>query len=150
AAAVPQLVARVRGTVDVEVVQRLDALVLHIDVDRERAAAMDLSAEEVIAQALSALGPGVRGGPQEVDLQTGETHPVIVTYAQGRAVTLDDVLHTTVSGPKQERRIPLGTLINIRQQVGPVAIDHIGLRRVVNVRAGIADRDPGEVVAEVK
>jgi multidrug efflux pump subunit AcrB len=149
AAAVRQLVARVRGTVDVEVVQRLDALVLHIDVDRERAAAMDLSAQEVIEQALSALGPGVRGGLQKVDLQTGETYPVIVKYAQGQAVTLDDVLHTTVSGPKQER-IPLGTLINIRQQVGPVAIDHIGLRRVVNVRAGIADRDPGEVVAEVK
>lgn len=150
AAKVRDRVAHVRGTADVDVVQRLDARVLSLDIDRAKAAALGLSTQDVVGQTRAAWGADLAEGTLRFDLPSGAAYPLIVKYHQEPAGALDALLRMPVAVPNQHVRVPLATVVAVRQQTGPVEVDHIALQRVMSVRAAISGRAPDEVAAEIR
>jgi multidrug efflux pump subunit AcrB len=143
-------VAAMRGAVDVQVVQRLDAPALLLDVDRRKAADIGLTAPDVLAQAMAALNPG---SPALRNLWTDSPsgpYRVVVRYPETGEFKLEDVLNLPITGAGQLRGIKLATLVAVRQTREAVEVDHLDLRRVFRVRANVEDRELRDVAADIR
>jgi Cu/Ag efflux pump CusA len=143
--------AGVRGAVDVQVVERLDAPYWAVEVDREKAAAVGLSAADVLAQAAAALG-GTGGLSRNfwIDAPAGRTHSLAVPLAARRGAGLEDALDVPAAGTPGTRPVQLGSLVRVRRTTAAVEIHHADGGRVFNVRVNAEGRDRAGLLADVK
>ena len=126
-------VATVKDAADVQVVQRLDAPELRIELDRQKAAQIGLSAKEVFVQAAAALGVTVPPGRELWIDKAENSHVLRVPYPQPPEKTLEDALNTVVRGNGVRGPIKLGSLVRIQRTTTAVEINHVDLRRTVNI-----------------
>lgn len=141
-------VAAVAGAADVRVEQRDDAPYLTLVVDRQKAAAQGLSAEDVVQQVVVAMNSSVSVSRNFwVDSQSGNQYFVGVQLPEDPTRTLDDVLGLSVKSAVPGPSINLGSLVQPRRKSGAVELNHADLKRVVNVRVN-TDGAPISSVAE--
>jgi len=151
ARAIRDLVSPLPGTADVRVQQRDDAPYLVLDVDRQKAAELGLSTEDVILQVVVALNSSVSVQRNFwVDSQTGNQYFVGVQYPEDVDRRLEDVLGLPVKGASQPTAVNLGTVVTPRRKSGAVEVNHAGLRRVSNVLVNTDGVDIGTLATEVK
>ena len=151
ARAIRDLVSPLPGTADVRVQQRDDAPYLVLDVDRQKAAELGLSTEDVILQVVVALNSSVSVQRNFwVDSQTGNQYFVGVQYPEDVDRRLEDVLGLPVKGASQPTAVNLGTVVTPRRKSGAVEVNHAGLRRVSNVLVNTDGVDIGTLAAGVK
>jgi multidrug efflux pump subunit AcrB len=144
-------VAGIQGTADVHIVQRLDAPVLTVQVDREKSAAIGLSARDVFLQALLAMNsPPVLHRHPWIDFRTGNQYTLEVQYPESPDRTLEDVINIPVTGTGQAGPVKLSSLVTFRRATEPVEIDHVNLSRVFDVCANVEGRDVQAVLDDVK
>lgn len=135
-------VAEIPGTVDVRVAQREDAPYLVLQVDREKAAQLGISTEDVMQQVVVALNSSVSVHRNFwIDSQTGNQYFVGVQYPEVADRRLEDILSIPVSGSGQPQPVNLGSLVRIERKNGAVEINHSGLKRVANILVNIQGRD---------
>ncbi len=63
---------------------------------------------------------------------------------------LEDVLNSAVAGGNAEQPVKLGSLVSLQRTTTAVEIDHVSLRRVFDVRAGIEDRSRRDAIADIR
>lgn len=144
------LIAVTPGTADVRVHQRDDAPYLVLDVDRQKAARLGLSAEDVVLQVVVALNSSVSVHRNFwIDSQSGNQYFVGVQYPEDLDRKLDDVLGLPVKGAAQPTPVNLGTIVTPRRKSGAVEIHHSSLRRVANVLVNTEGRDIASVAGEI-
>ncbi|MFM7538763.1 MAG: efflux RND transporter permease subunit [Planctomycetota bacterium] len=142
--------ATVAGAADVRVQQRADARYLVIDIDRQKAALLGLTAEDVIRQVVVAMNSSVSVHRNFwIDSASGNQYFVGVQYPESPDRTIDDILGLPVKAPGQAGAVNLGTVATIRQREDAVEIHHSGLRRVANVLLNTEGRDIGAVAGEL-
>lgn len=147
---IQSLILSVPGTADVRVNQRDDAPYLILDVDRQKAAELGLSAEDVVQQVVVALNSSVSVNRNFwVDSQSGNQYFVGVQYPEDADRTLEDVLTLPVKG-LGSASINLGTVVSPRRTEGAVEINHSGLQRVANVLVNLDGRDLAAVVRDIR
>jgi multidrug efflux pump subunit AcrB len=149
AAEVLRRVAEVPGTADVHVVERLDAPYLVVEVNRDKAAALGLSAEEVLGQAVAALDE--RAGKDHtywIDNPAGRAHTLTLPAPPGAAERLEKVLDTLARGGPQP--VKLRSVVTVRPSTAAVEIHHAGGARVFHVWVNTEGRARAAVVADVK
>jgi multidrug efflux pump subunit AcrB len=146
------LVADIPGTADVHIGQRNDAPQRIIVVDRKKAADVGLSDYDVMSQVVTAMNSSVALNRNFwIDVKTGNQYFVAVQYQEDPNRKLQDVLDIFATGGSQPTPYPvkLSSLVQIRQGMAPVEVNHVGLARVLNVLVNTRRRDVGSVARDI-
>jgi len=145
-----QRVAGVPGAADVRVAQRLDAPYLIFEVDRQKAADVGLTAQEVVLQLVAAMNSSVSINRNFwIDNKTGNQYFVAIQYPENPNLNLHDVLNVVATGGKQQHPVHLYTLVKAHSHPAAVEINHVSLYRTIDVLINTERRDIGSVAKEV-
>jgi multidrug efflux pump subunit AcrB len=151
AQAVRQRLAAIPGTADVRVLQRNDAPYMLVNVNRQKAAAVGLTAREVVMQVVTAMNSSIAMTRNFwIDPRSGNQYFVAVQYPEDPDFRLEDLENVFATGTKQGTPVRLSSLVEITQTTGAVELNHVGLRRVVNVLVNTENRDVGSVAGDVQ
>ncbi len=143
-------VATIPGTADVRVLQRRDAPYLIIDVDRQKAASVGLSAQDVILQVVAAMNSSVSINRNFwIDAKSGNQYFVGVQYPEDPNRKVEDVLNVFATGTNQPNPVKLDTLVTLRRREDAVEINHASLYRVSNVLVNIENKDIASVAGVI-
>ena len=139
-------IAKNPGIVSVDTDLRLNKPEISMEVDRERAADMGVSVEQ-IARAVETM----MGGRQVTRYKReGDQYDVIVQTAATERDTPDDIERVFVRG-KGDAMIPLSALITTKEVVVPRELNHFSQRRSASITANIApEYSLGEALAFMK
>lgn len=142
--------ASVRGAADVRVAQRMDAPYLILDVDRQKAASVGLSARDAMLQIVAAMNSSTSINRNFwIDARSGNQYFVAVQYPEDPDRKIEDLQNIMATGTNQASGVALGSLVNIRSSTAAVEVNHSDLQRVVNVLINTEGRDTGGVAADV-
>jgi multidrug efflux pump subunit AcrB len=145
-----QRVAKVRGTADVRVAQRLDAPYLIFEVDRQKAASVGLSAQDVVLQVVAAMNSSVSINRNFwIDNKTGNQYFVAIQYPQNPNASLEDVLNIVATGTNQQHPVHLYGLVKPVPRSDAVEINHVSLARTFDVLINTENRDIGGVARDI-
>jgi multidrug efflux pump subunit AcrB len=144
-------VKEVRGAADVRIVQRLDAPYLIIDVDRQQAANVGLSAKDVILQVVAAMNSSVSINRNFwIDNKTGNQYFVAVQYPEDPHAKVETLESVVATGTNQTTPVYLSSLVHLHSGTGPVEVNHVSLYPVVNVLVNTENRDIGSVAGDIQ
>jgi len=136
----------VRGAADIHVAQRMDAPYLILDVDRQKAASVGLSARDVMLQVVAAINSSTSINRNFwIDARSGNQYYVAVQYPEDPDRKIEDLQNVMATGTNQLSTVPLGSLVNIRSSTAAVEVNHSDLQPVVNVLVNTEDRDTAGV-----
>jgi multidrug efflux pump subunit AcrB len=148
---VQRIVRNVKGAVDVRVLQRNDAPYLVIEVDRDKAATVGLSARDVVMQVVTAMNSSIALTRNFwIDPKSGNQYFIAVQYPDDPSFRIDDLKNVFATGTNQRIPVRLKSLINIRESTQAVEFNHVGLKRVVDVLVNTEHRDIGSVAADIE
>jgi multidrug efflux pump subunit AcrB len=140
----------IQGAADVRVVQRLDAPYLVLEVKREEAAAVGLSARDVILQVVAAMNSSTSINRNFwIDTKTGNQYFVAVQYPEDPDRTLEALQNVFAVTGGEKQSVKLSSLVNIKTASGAVGVSHASLRRVTNILVNTEGRDIGSLANEV-
>ncbi len=144
-------VAGVPGATDVRVLQRADAPYLIIDVDRQKAAAVGLSARDVVMQVVTAMNSSIAMTRNFwIDTKSGNQYFVAVQYPEDPSFSIPDLQNVVATGTRQSLPVQLASLVTLRRSTADVEINHSGLRRTLDVLVNTEHRDTGSVAADIR
>lgn len=148
---VRQIVRGIPGAVDVRVLQRNDAPYLVIEVDRDKAATIGLSARDVVMQVVTAMNSSIALTRNFwIDPKSGNQYFIAVQYPDDPSFRIDDLRNVFATGTNQKSPIRLGSLVHIRESTQAVEFNHVGLKRVIDVLVNTENRDIGSVAGDIK
>jgi multidrug efflux pump subunit AcrB len=145
---VQRRLAAIKGTVDVDIAQRMDAPYLGIKVHRDKAAEVGLSSREVLTRVLAALQPGAVPDRNFWFDVKQDTEPFIAIPLPNKK--LDDLLNLEMRGPNLKAPIKLSSLATLQRINSAVEIHHVNLSRVLDARANIENRERRDVIADIR
>lgn len=141
----------VAGAADVRVLQRNDAPYAIIEIDHEKAAAVGLTARDVVTQVVTAMNSSIALSRNFwIDPKSGNQYFVAVQYPDDSKFTLDSLKYIFATGTNQKQTVRLGSLVHIRESTQAVEFNHVGLKRVVNVLVNTENRDIGSLAADIE
>ncbi|VTT98884.1 acriflavin resistance protein : Cation/multidrug efflux pump OS=Singulisphaera acidiphila (strain ATCC BAA-1392 / DSM 18658 / VKM B-2454 / MOB10) GN=Sinac_0101 PE=4 SV=1: ACR_tran [Gemmataceae bacterium] len=150
AAKIKGLVADVPGAADVRVLQRNDSPYLVLEVNREKAQAVGLSAKDVVLQVVTAMNSSIALTRNFwIDPKSGNQYFIAVQYPDNPYFKIEDLQNVTATGTNQRHPVQLATLVSVRTTAQPVEFNHDGLKRVVDVQVNTENRDIGSVAADI-
>ncbi len=148
---VKALVSGVRGAADVRVLQRNDAPYVVVEVNRDVAASVGLSARDVVMQVVTAMNSSLALTRNFwIDPKSGNQYFVTVQYPDDTKFRLDDLKSMFATGTNQKTPVRLGSLVHIEETTQAVEFNHVGLKRVVDVLVNTENRDIGGVAADIE
>jgi multidrug efflux pump subunit AcrB len=149
-----QLLPKIRalkGAADVRIQQRVDNPELYLDVNREKAGQLGLTVDEVMKNVVSSVSGSSSFKPAIwVDPKSGIDYVFGVQTPENLVSSLDDLKNIPLTGPKQDRSIPLSRVAEIHQTVGSSEINHVNLVPVVDIYLDGQDRDVGGLSGDVQ
>jgi multidrug efflux pump subunit AcrB len=143
--------AQVNGAVDVRIEQMLDAPTLNLEVDRLRAASVGLTQEAVVQNVVSALNSSVTFLPSFwLDEKSGNHYFVGVTYWEDNINSHETIQDIPITGPGQPQPVALRNIMAMSTAKGPVDVNHVNIRPVIDVYANVQGRDIGSVAVDIQ
>ncbi|MEZ5278043.1 MAG: efflux RND transporter permease subunit [Opitutaceae bacterium] len=139
-----QAVADVPGVSDADSSYEEGVPQQEIRVDRDKAAALGLTARDVT----SILRTAVAGSDAGNFRTEGNAYRILVQLANARKLTLDEVLDLTLTTPTGDL-VALRNVVTTGVSRAPTEIDRKDQQRLVRVRVNVADRDLGSVADDV-
>ncbi|WP_439518830.1 efflux RND transporter permease subunit [Hydrogenophaga sp.] len=121
------------GLVQVDTDLRLNKPEIRMDVDRERAADMGVSVDNIARTVETMLGGRIVTRYK----RDGEQYDVVVQTVSANRTTPEDIDRLFVRG-RGDAMIPLGSLVTTREVVVPRELNHFGQRRSASITANIA------------
>jgi multidrug efflux pump subunit AcrB len=147
---VRQKLAGLPGLRDVQFGQPLDYPEIRVNVDRERAGVLGVTANDIV-RALTPVTSSSRftqpiywAAPN-----TGVAYQVQVEVPQPQVNSIEDVKNTTVSGDRNYSAL-LRNVAQVKQDTAPGEYDRYNMARTVTVTANIQDTDLGSATASVQ
>jgi multidrug efflux pump subunit AcrB len=142
--------ARVPGAVDVRLHQVLDAPELRINVDRTRAGQMGLTQRDAANSLLVSLSSSGQVSPNYwLHPETGVSYLIAVQTPEHRITSMDEIRNTPLAASRPGAPQLLSNLAITERITTPMAISHYNIQPVLDVYAGVQDRDLGAVAGEV-
>jgi multidrug efflux pump subunit AcrB len=148
---VKEAVRQVEGIVDARVLQRPDAPELNIEVDRAKAARLQLNQEEVMKSIIAATNSSITYNKRNfwIDPITSNQYYVGVQYGEKDIKTIDDLLNIPITSPAQTTPIPLKNLASISYGKIPTEVHHVNLQPAIDLTMNVEGRDLGHVSDDV-
>jgi multidrug efflux pump subunit AcrB len=148
---ITERISGVRGAVDIRQLQRLDAPYRIIEIDRQKANEVGLTARNVILQVAAALNSSVTIDRNFwIDTQTGNQYFVAVQYPEDTEKDLNEILDTWATGTRTDRTVKLSSLVSIHPSTAPVEVNHVDLTRTLNLLVNTEGRDLGSVAKDIQ
>jgi len=148
--AVTAVARTVPGIRDIWPTMKLDYPEVRVDIDRQEAGYVGVSARGAAQTTLEATLGNINTPSVWVDSANGQSY-YVVTYVDGAAVTDPDALaRVPVNISKNGNAIPLGAYAHISRSVGPVAIERNQLERAGHVFMQTEGRDIGSTAAALE
>jgi hydrophobe/amphiphile efflux-1 (HAE1) family protein len=147
---VARLMREVPNVADVNVSREGDYPQFSVAVDREKAAAANLTQRDVAQAALFSLNSNVSVNPSIfTDPGTGNQYNIVVQLDEPFRVRPEDLGKIFVTSPGG-RPVTLSTIAEIRRSVGPVEIERKYQQRLIRVSANPAGRDLGAISRDIE
>jgi hydrophobic/amphiphilic exporter-1 (mainly G- bacteria), HAE1 family len=139
------------GVSDVLVPQDVDYPALKIDIDRERASELGLSAREVVDSLITALtSDGMIAPSYWIDPRNGNNYLLTVQYPENVIKNLPDLGTLPLRAPNLKQPTQLGSVVRISHTEAPTEVDHYQIRRTVDVYISPKGEDVSRVYAGVQ
>jgi HAE1 family hydrophobic/amphiphilic exporter-1 len=134
----------VPGVTDIELSRETGTPRREIHVDRDKAADLGLSVQD-ITDVLSTAVAGSKAGEYQAE---EESYRIFVQLKDVENQSLDQILDltlTTASG----QQVALKNMVSVSSGWGPLLIDRKDQQRIITVSANVSGRDTGSVAAEI-
>jgi HAE1 family hydrophobic/amphiphilic exporter-1 len=136
-----EVAARIAGQVQglpevsqVLVPQDVDYPSLQVDIDRERASELGLSARELVDSLITALTcNGMIAPSYWIDPKTGNNYLLTVQYPENLVKNLADLGSMPLRSPHLQQPTRLDSVVHISHILAPTEVDHYQIRRTVDV-----------------
>ncbi len=134
AARIAQQAKALPGVSDVLVPQDVDYPALHVDIDRERASELGLSAKEVLDSLITALtSDGMIAPSYWIDPKTGNNYLFTVQYAEDKVKSLADLGSMPLRAVHLKEPTRLDSVVHFSRAPAPTEVDHYQIQRVIDV-----------------
>jgi multidrug efflux pump subunit AcrB len=141
----------VPGAADVRVLQRNDAPYLVVEIQRDAAAAVGLTARDVVMQVVTAMNSSIALTRNFwIDPKSGNQYFIAVQYPDDPAFRINDLRNMFATGTNQKNPVRLSSLVTLRESTQAVEFNHVGLKRIVDVLVNTENRDIGGVAADIE
>ncbi len=139
------------GVVDCRIMQRLDYPKYIIDVDRTKSADLGLDQADVMKNVVAALNSSIQFNKHNfwIDPISHNQYFVGVQYPEQDIKTVDTLLDVPITGPLQNRPIPLRNIASLRRSKDPAELTHTNLQPTIDLTMGVSRRDLGHVAIDV-
>jgi multidrug efflux pump subunit AcrB len=142
--------AAVPGAVDVRLHQVLNAPELRVNIDRVRANQMGLTQREVASNVLVSLSSSGQVSPNYwLDPVTGVSYLIAVQTPEHNIASLADVRNTPLASSRGNAPQLLSNLAEVERATTQMTSSHYNVQPVMDVYAGVQDRDLNSVASEV-
>jgi multidrug efflux pump subunit AcrB len=139
------------GVSDVLVPQDVDYPALKIDIDRERASELGLTAKELVDSLITALtSDGMIAPSYWIDPQTGNNYLLTVQYPENLVKNLADLGSMPLRAPHLRQATRLDSVVHISHILSPTEVDHYQIRRTVDVYVAPQGEDLSRIYASVQ
>ncbi len=139
------------GVSDVLVPQDVDYPALKIDIDRERASELGLTAKELVNSLITALtSDGMIAPSYWIDPKTGNNYLLTVQYPENLVRNLADLGSMPLRATHLKQPTRLDSIIHLSHILAPTEVDHYQIRRTVDVYVAPKGEDLSGVYAGVK
>lgn len=145
AAAIEGVVAGVEGTVDVAAEQQADVPQARVAMNRAAMARHGVTP----AHLAEAIDVAFAGETVSQVLEEQRSFDLVVRFGAAHRGSLDAISSARISTPAGTQ-VPLGSLADVRFDMGPNAISRENVQRKIVVQANVAGRDVGSVVNELR
>ena len=147
---IAQQVRSLPGVSDVLVPQDVDYPALKIDIDRERASELGLSAKEVIDSLITALtSNGMIAPSYWIDPKSGNNYLLTVQYPEKYVKNLADLGSMPLRAIHLKYPTRLDSVVRISRVPAPTEVDHYQIQRSVDVYVAPSGEDLSHVYAAV-
>ncbi len=145
-------IAKVDGTNDVVIKQRIDYPTLQVEIDRVKAAQLGLTADGIVKALVTATNSSINFKPAFwLSPKNGNHYFIGAQYAEKNMVNIDTLLDVGVVSPRTKKPVRVRNIATIKRGVGPAVINHHNITRVVDVYANVRpSRDIGSVMAAIE
>jgi hydrophobic/amphiphilic exporter-1 (mainly G- bacteria), HAE1 family len=139
------------GVGDVLVPQDVDYPSLKVDIDRERASELGLTARDLVDSLITALSSDAMIAPSYwIDPQTGNPYFLAVQYPENQVKNLADLGSMPLRSPHLQEPTRLDSVVRFSHILAPTEVDHYQIRRTVDVYVAPTGEDLGRVYAGVE
>ena len=139
------------GISDVLVPQDVDYPALQIDIDRERASELGLSARELVDSLITALtSNGMIAPSYWIDPHTGNNYLLTVQYPENLVKNLADFGSMPLRAAHLKTPTRLDSVVHMSHILAPTEVDHYQIRRTVDIYVAPAGEDLSQVYAGVQ
>ena len=144
-------VRAIPGVSDVLVPQDVDYPALKIDIDRERASELGLSAQEVVDSLITALtSNGMIAPSYWIDPKTGNNYLLTVQYPEGYLKNRESLGSMPLRAARLKNPTRLDSVVRISHINAPTEVDHYQIRKTVDVYVAPSGEDLSRVYAAVQ
>ena len=142
---IQKIVDSVKGVTDSNLSRTTGTPEELVVVDRQKAAEMGLSVEQ-IAQMLQTVLSGTRAGSYR---EGGKEYAILVQVDEKDKVSLDDVLNLTLTN-SAGNPIVLRNVVSVQSGRGASQIERQNQERVTTVNANISSRDMSSIIGDIR
>jgi HAE1 family hydrophobic/amphiphilic exporter-1 len=148
---IAQQVRAIPGVSDVLIPQDVDYPALKIDIDRERASELGLSAEEVADSLITALTSNGTIAPSYwIDPKSGNNYLLTVQYPEDYVKNLSSLGSMPLRAAHLKHPTRLDSVVRVSHILAPTEVDHYQIRRTVDIYVAPIDEDLGGIYAAVQ
>jgi len=151
AAKIAKQASALPGVSDVLVPQDVDYPSLKVDIDRERASELGLSAKELVDSLITALtSNGMIAPSYWIDPKTGNNYLLTVQYPENLVKNIASLGAMPLRAAALKEPTRLDSVVHISHILTPTEVDHYQIRRTVDVYVSPAGEDLSQVFAQVQ
>ena len=148
---IKKIVQEVPGTADVRVQQHLDYPMIDVEIDRIKAAYLGLTQKDAVTNIVTALNSSINFSPAFwLDHVTGNHYFVGAQYLEEDINSLETLENVPITGSTQKSPVLLKNIAKFKRTTAPVEINHVNIRRVLDVYANVSGRDVGSVARDIQ
>ena len=139
------------GVSDVLVPQDVDYPALKIDIDRERASELGLSAKEVLDSLITALtSNGMIAPSYWIDPKSGNNYLLTVQYPEKYVRSITELGAMPLRAVHLKEPTRLDSVVHISRVPAPTEVDHYQIRRTIDVYVAPKGEDLSRIYAGVE
>jgi CzcA family heavy metal efflux pump len=144
-------VRAIPGAVDVHIKQSLNAPVINVNVDRQKAAQLGFTQQDVAGSMLVSLSSSFQTAPNFwVNPENGVNYAMAVQTPQRLIASLDDLANTVVTAGAGSRRQQLSNLATFSRSYAPSIVNHYNVQPVIDLLANVEGTDLNSVAQKVQ